>query len=141
MKKSFAFIIICLALGACQTIPQARDIKKKPRSGGIIGLPLNPSAEDRKKADDLMQQNCSPLMVSVEDEGEAVIGQQTKSTGNETNVDDTRRSQGQFLGMNLMSGSNSGKETSQSSTTTQLKEWQISYACLSEEKTQKKKTH
>ncbi len=131
MKNFFFSLSILSFLCACQMayVPQARDIKRKPKNSGVIGIPVSHRAEDRQKADDLMKQNCAPLGFNVVDEGETVIGQETKSSASETNRDDTRRNEGSFLGMNLISGSASGKETSQSSVTTQLKEWQISYNC------------
>lgn len=127
--KRLLFLSGLILITACQIVPKARDVKKKPRTGGVIAMPMEYRPEDRQKADDLMRMNCSPLAVKIEDEGEAVIGQETKTSGSETNRDDTRRSEGNFLGMNLMSGSNSGKETSQSAVTTQIKEWQITYVC------------
>ncbi len=92
-------------------------------------MPARHRAEDRQKAEELMRQTCSPSPFVVSDEAEAVVGQETKVNGSETNRDDSRQNAGQFLGMNLISGSNSGKETNQSSVTTQIKDWQISYGC------------
>jgi hypothetical protein len=134
MKKIVFKLTLMSYLCACQTmyIPQARDIKRKPKSGGVIGIPLAQRAEDRSRAEELMKHNCQPLLPIVIDEGETVVGQETRSSISETNRDDSRRNHGEFLGMALISGSNSGKESSQSSITTQLKEWQIVYNCESE---------
>ncbi|MEZ0390655.1 MAG: hypothetical protein ACAH59_00465 [Pseudobdellovibrionaceae bacterium] len=142
MKKSIFSLMIISQLCACQMayVPQARDVKKKPRNSGIIGIPVTQRAEDRQKAEELMKTNCAPQAFSVVDEGEIVVGQETKSSANEINRDDTRRNEGTLMGMSLISGSDSGKETSQSSVTTQLKEWQISYNCASEKQNQAKKT-
>lgn len=142
MKKSSASLFALLALCACQMayVPQARDIKRKPKNGGVIGIPVSQRSEDRQKAEELMSRNCAPLPYSVVDEGETVVGQETKSTASETNRDDTRRNEGNFLGMALISGSNAGKETSQSSVTTQLKEWQITYNCEADKQVSTKKT-
>lgn len=40
MKFYFVLIVTLIALSSCQTmyVPQARDVKKKPRQGGIIAM-------------------------------------------------------------------------------------------------------
>ena len=53
MKRLFVFILLS-GLCACKMleyVPQARDIKRKPRSGGVIALPAAQRAEDRTKAE------------------------------------------------------------------------------------------
>lgn len=139
MKFYFVLIATLIALSSCQTmyVPQARDVKKKPRQGGIIAMNTKYRAEDRQQAESMMQSNCGPLAVNILEEGEIVTGHETKTTSNETNRDDTRKSQGHLFGIPVISGSASGKETAQSSSTTQLKEWQISYECQND-KTRKR---
>jgi hypothetical protein len=141
MKVSPLLLSLGLGLSACQSwyVPQARDVKRKAKIGGVIAMPVSYRPEDRQKAEGLMKQTCAPLAVIISEEGEAVVGQETKSSGSETKQDDTRRKSGQFLGMNLMTGSNSGTESQQSSVTTQLKEWQLTYNCEPEQKTVKTK--
>lgn len=65
------------------------------------------------------------MSVNILEEGEIVTGQETKTNSNETNCDDSRKSAGTLFGIPMMTGQASGKETLQSSLTTQLKEWQI----------------
>lgn len=131
MKNRLFTLCLFSTLCACQMayVPQARNISRKPRNSGVIGIPVSHRPEDRQKADELMKQNCAPQPFNVVDEGETVIGQETKSTASESNRDDTRRNEGNLFGMNFISGTAGGKDTSQSSVTTQLKEWQISYNC------------
>ena len=84
-----------------------------------------------------MQATCKPQKFSVLEEGEIVTGQETKTVGNESNRDDSRYTAWNLFGIPVVSGQASGKESQQSSTTTQTKEWQISYACDSSAKAQK----
>lgn len=131
----------CALLGAlyflfsttgCQTVPyqgQAREVKKKPQTEGVIALTLNHRDEDRQKADEKMKANCSPYPVQVLEEGEVAVGEETTSTGKETERKSSERSMGKFLGMDLMTGEAGGKNTSTTSATTKIKEWQIAYKC------------
>lgn len=141
MKNRLFALILFSYLCACQTtyVPQARDIKRKPKNGGVIGIPLAQKAEDRSRAEELMRSNCQPLTYSVVDEGEVVVGQETKSNTSQTNRDDTRRNEGNFLGMAMISGSAGGSDLNQSSVTTQLKEWQITYNCEAPKQASSKK--
>ena len=118
-------------------VPQARDVKKKPHAGGIIALKTDHRDEYRQKAEMMMQATCKPQKFSVLEEGEIVTGQETKTVGNESNRDDSRYTAWNLFGIPVVSGQASGKESQQSSTTTQTKEWQISYACDSSAKAQK----
>ena len=140
MKRNSIILSLFLALSACQTVyvPQARDVKRKPKSNGIIALPTNHRDEDRRKAELMMSQNCAPTSYNIIEEGEVVVGQQTHSSSNETKRDDSRAQVGSLFGVPLMSGEAAGKDTRQSSTVTQLKEWQISYECQVESKKAKR---
>lgn len=131
---------LLLGLTACQTVyvPQARDVKRKPKASGTIALPLNHRDEDRQKAESMMSQNCAPVRAHVLEEGEVAVGQETKSSSNETNRDDSRTKVGSLFGLPVMSGEAGGKNTNQSSTVTQIKEWQISYECETELKKTKR---
>jgi hypothetical protein len=131
MKKYVLITFVTLGMSGCQSIyiPQAREVKKKPRSNGVIALPTSPRAEDRQKADELMKQNCGNLVVNVAEEGEVVVGQEIKSNTNSTNRDDSRRSAGKLFGIPIVSGTASGTETQNNSVTSQVKEWQVVYNC------------
>ncbi|MNL38781.1 hypothetical protein D3C87_1610190 [compost metagenome] len=141
MKKMSLIALFAMALSACQTtyIPQAREVKKKPRQNGVIAMPSNYRPEDRAKADSLMQSNCSPLAFNVTDEGETVVGQETKGTSSATNRDDTRQSAGALFGIPLMTGSAGGTDTHNSSVTKAITEWQVTYNCDAPEKAAKAK--
>ena len=133
--------VLLLALTACQSmyVPQAREVKKKPQSNGVIALPTSYRPEDRQKADLLMKQNCGSLAVKIADEGEVVTGQSTRSNSSATNREDTRHSSGNLFGIPLVSGSASGVETQNDAITTQLKEWQVVYDCESQKPATKAK--
>lgn len=127
----FFVLIGLLILTGCQTVyvPQARDVKRKPQAGGIIALKTEHRDEDRQKAEMMMQSNCKPKRFTILEEGEVITGQETKTSGNETNRDDNRHPAGSLFGIPVMAGQAGGKETQSSAVTTQLKEWQISYSC------------
>lgn len=131
MKKALSLSILASALCACQTmyVPQARDVKKKPNIGGVIGMPTNYRAEDRQKADTLMKQTCGENTVKITEEGEVVTGQSTRSNTNTTNRDDTRHNAGNLFGIPVIAGSASGQNSENTAVTTQLKEWQVAYDC------------
>jgi hypothetical protein len=125
-------IYFLFATTGCQTVPyqgQAREVKKKPQTEGVIALALNHRDEDRQKADEKMKANCSPYAVQILEEGEVAIGETTSTSGKETDRKSTEKSMGKFLGMDIMSGEAGGKNTEASSTTTKVKEWQIAYKC------------
>lgn len=135
MKIQNALVLVPIAaaiyLSGCQTVPyqgQARDVKKKPQEEGVIALTLNHRDEDRAKATEKMNSNCAPYMVNILEEGEVVIGQETKSSQKETDRASTERTQ-KLFGLNFKTGEASGKNTDSSTTTTNVKEWQISYKC------------
>jgi hypothetical protein len=132
MKQMLWMAVVALTLSACQTIyvPQAREVKKKPKVNGIIALPNGFRTEDRAKADDIMKQNCSPMAVNVTDEGETVVGQETKGASSTTNRDDSRQSMGNLFGIPLVSGQAAGNEVQNSSVTKQITEWQVVYNCM-----------
>jgi len=142
MKFIIIFFISSLFLTACQTMPYqpyARDVKKKPAQSGIIALKPEHRDEDRNKAQSMMQSNCGTLPVKVLEEGEVVVGQESTTDSNTTKNQGEKSSQvGSLFGLPLMS---SGKDPSESTTakvsTTQLKEWQISYECESKKSTVK----
>jgi hypothetical protein len=131
--KSLVFTTLLVAVG-CVTIPYqpyARDVKKKGQQGGVVALKLDHRDEDRIKAQTMMDRTCQPLAVKILEEGEIVVGQETKSSGN-TSFNEGQKGQkvGNLFGMPVTSG---GKDPSQqvesSTSTTQLKEWQITYEC------------
>jgi len=130
-----------LVYSGCQTVPyegQARDVKRKPQEEGVIAIPTNYKDEDRNKAVQKMQSNCTPGSYKILEEGEVVTGQETKTSGKETDRASTERSAGKLFGMNLMTGEAGGKNTESSQITTSTKEWQISYRCLASTGSSKK---
>lgn len=124
-----------LTLVGCQTVPyqgQARDVKKKPQVEGVIAIPMNARDEDRAVANQKMQSNCAPSTFSVLEEGEVAIGQKTDSSASENRREGRSESVGSLFGIPIVSSQAPGKDTSSSQTTTQIKEWQISYKCIAE---------
>ena len=132
MKNLTLVAVAALILSACQTVyvPQAREVKKKSKVNGVIALPNGFRTEDRAKADEIMKQNCAPMEVNVTDEGETVVGQETKAANSSTNRDDSRRSAGNLFGIPLMTGQAAGTETQSTSVTKQITEWQVVYNCM-----------
>lgn len=123
---------ICLLISACQTMPyqgEARDVKRKPKEGGVIAMKLNFRDEDRKKAEEKMASNCGTVPYKIMEEGEVAIGQETKSNSRDTKRDNSEKQVGSLLGIALMSGDKGGKDTESSSVVTSVKEWQIAYEC------------
>jgi hypothetical protein len=134
MKMLIALIAVpsvLMFLAGCQTAPyqgQAREVKKKPQEEGVIALATNHRDEDRAKAQEKMNANCAPYPAQVLEEGEVVTGQATTANEKETDRASTEHTQ-KFLGMNFAGGEAAGKNKATSTTTTNLKEWQISYKC------------
>lgn len=142
MSKLIIAIFATLFLFGCQTMPYqpyARDVKKTPNQGGIVALKTEHRDEDRAKADMMMKKNCGDMPVKITEEGEVAVGQTT--TGNATETKDAGSSGtkvGSLFGMPIMSGANDpSKNTSSTSTTMAVKEWQIAYEC-GNSKTKKK---
>ena len=135
MKNKLVLLTILALLSSCQTLPYqpyARDVKKKPNQNGIVALKADHRDEDRAKATVMMESNCRPAPVKVLEEGEVVIGQESTTNSNTSkNAGESSVSMGSFLGLPLTSG---GKDPSESTSgkvsTSQLKEWQISYECV-----------
>lgn len=126
-------IAILMIFGGCQTVPyegQAHDIKRKPQEEGVVGIPLNFKDEDRNKAEIRMKSNCNPGPYKIVEEGEVAIGQETKSTGKETDRKNREYDVGKLFGVPLVSGDAGGKNTENSQLVTSVKEWQISYKCV-----------
>lgn len=136
MKKLILTSVLFLAIVGCQTMPYqpyARDVKRKPKQGGIIALKVEHRDEDRAKAQKMMEQNCGTLTVTVLEEGETIVGQETKSSAN-TSYDEGTKSQsmGSLFGIPLTSeGTKPSNGTETSTKTVSVKEWQISYECES----------
>ena len=124
-----ALIVI---FGGCQTVPyqgQAHDIKRKPAEEGVIGIPVNFKDEDRAKAELKMKSNCGELPYKITEEGEVAIGQETKSSGKETDRSSTEHAT-KLFGLNMVTGEAAGKNHESSQVVTSVKEWQIAYRCL-----------
>ncbi len=77
-----------------------------------------------------MAGNCTPGAFKILEEGEVAVGSETKSSGHETNRASTEHKAGSLFGLPIMTGEAAGKNTETSQTTTQIKEWQISYKCV-----------
>lgn len=125
--------VIILGLAGCQTVPyqgQAHDVKRKPRKEGIVAVQVNPKPEDRNKAEEHMASNCNPLKFEIVEEGEVVVGQKTQSNARESERESTRYKAGSLFGIPIVGGQAGGTDTSTSSVTEAVKEWQISYKCI-----------
>ncbi len=136
-------ILFAVNLISCQTVPyqgQAREVKRKPSEGGVIALTTDHRPEDRSKADEKMKSNCPAANVKILEEGEVAVGQTTTSNASEAHRPSSQKKVGTLFGMPLISGQAAGTDTTSSSTVTQLKEWQISYECVSSG-SKKKVTH
>lgn len=105
--------------------PYARNVKKKPGRSGIVALKLNHRQEDRDYSETLMKGNCGEKKIKILDEGEVVIGTVTNSNTQSREGGETHM--GSLFGLPVTS--TTPNSTSQSSTTTQKKEWQIKYTC------------
>lgn len=142
MKKIVLTSVLFLAIVGCQTLPYqpyARNVKSKPKQGGIVALKTEHRDEDRAKAQKMMEQNCGTLAVNVLEEGEVVVGQETKSSANTSYDQGTKdQSMGSLFGIPVVSeGKKPSNSTDTSSTTVSVKEWQISYECESGAKKKK----
>ncbi len=143
MKLHRLIFAMSLFMVGCQTIPyegQARDIKRKPQDEGIVGIPLKFRDEDRARAEQRMRSNCTPIAFKIIEEGEVAVGQETKSSGKETERRSTEQKVGSLFGIPLVSGEAGGKNSETSQVTTSVKEWQISYKCVALDTTPAKKT-
>lgn len=121
-----------LFITGCQTVPyegKARDVKRRPQIDGVISLAVDHRPEDRSKAEEKMKANCGVYPVKVLEEGEVAVGQAVQVSGKETERKSTEAEVGKLFGIPLISGEAGGKDTSTSSVTTSIKEWQISYKC------------
>jgi hypothetical protein len=118
-------------LSSCATVPyqgQARDVKKKPNEGGVVAVPVDPKPEDRAKAEEHMRSNCAERPFKILDEGEVTIGQKTNAVADEYHHASTQQSASLF-GIGINSGDPARKNIQSQSSTQDIKEWQISYAC------------
>ncbi len=142
LKLLMTVSMITGLLTSCQSVPYqpyARDVKKKPSQNGIIALKVGYRDEDRQKATHMMASNCAPTQAKVIEEGEVVIGQESTTNSNTSKNAGTQSTHvGSFLGMPLLSGGRDPSEnTSAKVSTTEVKEWQISYECLTKKSTVK----
>ncbi len=105
--------------------PYARNVKKKPGRSGVVALKLEHRKEDRDLALNFMNSNCGSKKSQITDEGEVVIGTTTNSNSRSREGGSTQF--GSLFGIPLKS--ETADQTSKTSTTTQEKEWQITYKC------------
>jgi len=120
---------------SCATLPYepyAREVKRRPSDGGTIALKGDHRPEDRAKADTMMTSNCGTSMTpKVTEEGETVVGEKTDSTAQKQNNYYGSRNNDAFkIGGLAFGSSNPSENTTVSATTTQIKEWHISYQCV-----------
>lgn len=130
--KNLVLIMATTLVVGCASMPYqpyAREVKKKPREGGVIALKTEHRPEDRQRADFLMAANCgADVLVNVQEEGEVAVGERTNSSASKTN---SQRDEGFSLGgIKFVSGVKPSEDTATSSETVQLKEWQIAYNCV-----------
>lgn len=126
--------VLLLGLAGCQTLPyqgQARDVKRRPGDGGVIAMKVDHRPEDRAVADQKMRANCGNLDLKIESEEEVTIGQKVEGNSRDTNRESNKQQVGSLFGIPVLSGEEGGVDKRTSSTTTQLKEWQIVYKCAS----------
>lgn len=134
IRLNWTVLLAGAALTGCTTMPYqpyARDVKRKPATGGVIALHLEHRTEDRQKADEMMKSNCGAKPVKVIEEGEVVVGQKTETNARESDKAGTSDQKvGTLFGMPVMSsGTSASRDTNAVASTTALKEWQISYEC------------
>ena len=132
--KYVYLVTVALFFTACQTMPYqpyARDVKRLPNQGGVIALKTEHRDEDRTKAESMMKKNCGNAAVKINEEGEVTVGQTTSGSAKETkDAGSDGLKLGSLFGVPVMSGaSDPSKNTATTSTTTAVKEWQISYEC------------
>ncbi len=125
---------VALFFTACQTMPYqpyARDVKRLPYQGGVIALKTEHRDEDRTKAELMMKKNCGSAAIKIKEEGEVTVGQTTSGSAKETKDEGSDGMKlGSLFGMPVILGANDpSKNTATTSTTTAVKEWQISYEC------------
>jgi hypothetical protein len=135
MKKLTILLASALAVG-CATVPYqpyAREVKKRPKQGGMIALHAEYRPEDRARAEFLMGANCGgPSGFNVTEEGEAIVGEKTSSNSNKR-LDSERDSGFSIGGISFASGDyRPGENVNTESQTTQLKEWRIAYQCAAD---------
>jgi hypothetical protein len=130
-------LFVGLIMTGCQTIPYqgvAREVKKKPNDSGLIAMPINPRSEDRNLAETKMKTNCIDGKFRIIEEGEFVTGQATTTDSSTSNRDRNKQQVGSLFGIPVTSGDSGGTDSTSSSRTEQLKEWQVSYECLTKSK-------
>jgi hypothetical protein len=133
--KKILISLSALVITACQTMPYqpyARDVKRKPQTNGIIALKLEHREEDRQKAQQMMNSNCGSQEIKVLEEGEVVVGQESTTHSNTSKNEGTSSTKvGSLFGIPVMSQGTDPSENTQSKVSTSaIKEWQISYECL-----------
>ena len=128
-KTNLLILALALALNSCAGMnkyrPYARNVKKKPGSSGVVALKLEHRKEDRDLAKSFMKDNCGEKKTRILDEGEVVIGTTTNS--NSKTKEGGTSNFGSLFGIPLKT--QTADSTSKTSTTTQEKEWQITYKC------------
>ena len=141
MKKIFknkVSILSPLVLAACSALllqscvtapyqPYSREVKKAPGKSGVIALKAGYNDQDRADADKKMKRNCATKSVGVAEEGEVSVGQKTNSTAEKTHG--TKNKEAFKIGGLAFGSQKPSEDIETSTTTTDVKEWQISYNC------------
>ncbi len=133
LAQHIALLLLAMTISACQTVPyqgQARDVKRRPGDGGVVVIKVDHRPEDRGVAEQKMRSNCGGLEVRIESEEEVVVGQKTEGSSRDTKREADKHQVGTLFGVPLVSGDAGGVDSQTSTTTTQLKEWQIVYKCV-----------
>jgi hypothetical protein len=133
IKKVIVGTLLACGTFGCQSMPYqpyARDVKRKPQQGGVIALKTEHRDEDRAKAQNIMTSNCGAGYFKILEEGEVVVGEKTSARSDQTYNRGTSPGQvGSLFGVPVMAGQDPSTQANAESSTTQLREWQISYEC------------
>ena len=79
-------IVACLELH-CASI---REVKKSPGKGGVITVHEGIGGDARSMAKERMKENCGSKQPVVTEEGEAVVGTSSTTSGSSTDSEDKR---------------------------------------------------
>ncbi len=142
MKKRINIIclssitLMALIQISCQTLPYqpyARDVKKRADAGGVIALKTDHREEDLAKAKSMMERNCNGAGVRILEEGEVVVGEKTNSRSDQNTYQNSVYGTSPSGFVSAFAAPPTTNTQSGESTTTQIKEWQISYECVKNE--------
>ncbi len=134
-NRVYLSLLTLIQIG-CQSLPYqpyARDVKKRTDSGGVIALRTEHREEDLAKAKGMMERNCSGTDVRILEEGEVVVGEKTNSRSDQNSYPNSAYATSPSGFVSGFGTTHTSNTQSGESTTTQLKEWQITYECVKTE--------